>query len=119
MQTTGYIKEGHWLQPILISASQWPHRPCNAPTRFYRVSKKPSVKTDLAIYNHVLDASGQCMSVSIILGLNLGFDSCDSLVCFCKFSHIYITKTLAEYNIDKISYLDNCRRITWQIVKYR
>ena len=32
------------------------------------VSKKPSVKADLAVYSHVVDASGQCMSVSLICG---------------------------------------------------
>ena len=61
-------QEGCWqqfgTQPILISAPQWANRPCNAPTQFYRVDKKPSVKADLAIYSHVLDVSGRCMSVS-------------------------------------------------------
>ena len=32
----------------------------------FRVSKKPSVKADLAI--HVVNTFGQCMSVSLILG---------------------------------------------------
>ena len=36
-------QDGHWqqfgIQPILISAPQWANRPCNAPTRPYRVSK--------------------------------------------------------------------------------
>ena len=42
---------GHCWQfdtrPTLITAPQWPHRPCNAPMRLYRVNKKPSVKADL------------------------------------------------------------------------
>ena len=62
----------HWqqfgTQPILISAPQWANRPCNAPTWFYRVSKKPSVKVDLAIYCHAVDVCEQCMSESLILG---------------------------------------------------
>ena len=37
-------REGHWQQfgthSILISAPQWPHRPCNASMQFYRVRKK-------------------------------------------------------------------------------
>ena len=52
---------------------------------FYRVSKKSSVKADLAIYiiyRHVVDASGQCMSVSISLVNNI-MDS------FCKSSHSF------------------------------
>ena len=47
------------------------------------------MKADLAIYNHVVDAFGQCMSESLILGFNLDFSSCDNLVGFCKSSHIY------------------------------
>ena len=70
-------------QPILISAPQWFHRPCNAPTWSYRVSKKPSVKGDLAIYSQVVDDdSGQYMSVLLILGFNLVFSSCGYLVGF-------------------------------------
>ena len=72
-------QDGHWQQfgtsPILISAPQWSHRPYNAPKQFYRVGKKPSVKADLAIYSHVLDLSGQCMSVSLMLGIKLDFSS--------------------------------------------
>ena len=74
-QTTGmYTKhridrEGHWqqfdTQLILISAPQWVNSPCNAPTWFYRVGKKPSVKADLAIYSHAVDVGGQCMSESL------------------------------------------------------
>ena len=72
---------GHWqqfgTQPILISAPHWANRPCNAPSRFYGVGKKPSVKADLAIYSHAVDVRGQCMSESLILGHNLDFSSCD------------------------------------------
>ena len=75
-------------QPILISAPQWPNRTCNAPTRLHRVGKKLSVRADLAIYSHIVDASGQCMSESLILGHNLDFSSCNILVGFCKSSHI-------------------------------
>ena len=34
------------------------------------LGQKPSVKADLAIYSHVVDTSGQCMSVSLMLRLN-------------------------------------------------
>ena len=48
-------RDGHCQQfdttPTLISASQWPYKPCNAPMWLYRVGKKPSVKTDLAMYS--------------------------------------------------------------------
>ena len=74
----------------MISAPQWPHRPYNAPMQFYRVDKKLSVKVDLAIYSHVVDASGQCMSVSLILSFNLDYSSCDNFVEFCKSSHICV-----------------------------
>ena len=50
-----------WTQPILISAPQWANMPCNAPTWFYRVCEKLSVKADLAIYSHAVDVSGQCI----------------------------------------------------------
>ena len=99
-QTTGMYtnhridQDGHWqqfgTQPILISAPQWPNRTCNAPMRPYRVGKKPSVKADLAIHSHTVDASGLCMSESLMLGHNLNFSSCDILVGFCKSSHKYI-----------------------------
>ena len=63
-------RDSHWqqpaIQPILISTLQWPNRPCNAPRWPYRVGKKPSVKARLAIYSHAVDASGQCMSVSVL-----------------------------------------------------
>ena len=73
-------QNGHWQQfdttPILISAPQWLHRPCNAQTQFYNVSKKTSVKVDLAIYScYILDVSGRCMSVSLLLGIKLDFSS--------------------------------------------
>ena len=87
-------RDGHWqqlgTQPILISAPQWPNWTRNALTRPYRVDKKPSVKADLAIYSLEVDASGQCMSESLILGHNLDFSSGDILVGFCKSSHIQI-----------------------------
>ena len=83
-------RDGHWqqfgTQPILISAPQWADRPCNTPTRFYRVGKKPSVKADLAIYSYAVDVHRQCMSESLILGHNLDF----IMVGFCKSSHKYI-----------------------------
>ena len=98
-QTTGMYtnhridQDGHWqqfgTQPILISAPQWANRPCNAPTRLYRVGKKPSVKADLAIYSQAVDEHGRCMSESLILGHNLDFRSCDIMVGFHKSSHIY------------------------------
>ena len=85
-------RDGHWqqfgTQPILISAPQWANRPCNAPSRFYRVGKKLSVKADLAIYSQAVDVRGRCMSESLILGHNLDFSSCDIMVGFHKSSHI-------------------------------
>ena len=35
----------------LISAHQWPHRPCSGPSWFYRDVKRLPVKADLAIYS--------------------------------------------------------------------
>ena len=62
MYTTHWMgRDGHCQQfettPTLISAPQWPHRPCNAPMRLYTVGKKPSVKADLAMYSHTVDVS--------------------------------------------------------------
>ena len=94
-------------QPILISTPQWPHRPCNAPTWLYRVGKKLSVKADLAIYSQVVDASAQCMSVSLILGFNLDFSSYHSLVGFCKSSHILILLLLLFF-LQLINFIKNC-----------
>ena len=48
------------------------------------------MKADLAIYSHVVDASGQCMSVSLILGFTLHFSSFDNLVSFYRSSLIYV-----------------------------
>ena len=42
----------------LISAHQWPHRPCSGPSWFYRVSKRLPVKADLAIYSPITGVSG-------------------------------------------------------------
>ena len=79
-------QDGYWQQcdtpPILISAPQ----AGNAPMRFYRVSKNPSVKVDPAIYSHVLDVSGWRMSVSLMLGIKLDFSSCANWDGFCKSS---------------------------------
>ena len=89
-QTTGMYtnhridQDGHWQ----LLSTQWVNRPCNAPTWFYRVGKKPSVKADPAIYSHAVDVRGQCMSESLILGHNLDFSSCDIMLDFCKSSHV-------------------------------
>ena len=56
---------------------------------FTESAKSPSVKADLAIYSHIADVSGQCMSVSLILGFNLDFMCFYNLVGFSKTSHIY------------------------------
>ena len=86
-------RDSHWqqfgTQPILISAPQWACWPCNAPTRFYTVGKKPSVKADQAIYSQAVDVRGRCMSESLKLGHNLDFSSCDIMIGFHKSSHIY------------------------------
>ena len=76
--------------PVQIIAPQWLHRPCNASMWLYRVDKKPSVKADLAVYSHVVDVSGQCMSmnVSLIIGFTLDFSSCADWDGFCKYSLI-------------------------------
>ena len=85
-------RDGHWqqfcTQPILISAPQWACWPCNAPTWFYTVGKKPSVKADLAIYSQAVDVRVRCMSESLKLGHNLDFSSCDIMVGFHKSSYI-------------------------------
>ena len=101
-QTTGMYtnhridRDGHWqqpgTQPILISAPQWAKWPCNAPTRFYRLNKKESVKADLAIYSHAVDVGGQRISESLTFGHKLEFSSCDIMVDFCKSSHITNTR---------------------------
>ena len=49
---------------------------------FYTVGKKPPVKADLANYSQIDDASGQCMSVTLILGFNLDLSSSYNLVHF-------------------------------------
>ena len=57
-------RDGRWQQfdtPCsLISAPQWLHGPCSGPLWFYMVSKRPSVKADLAIYSPVSGVSVQC-----------------------------------------------------------
>ena len=72
-------QDGHWQHfgtpPIMISAPQWLHRLHNGPTQFYRVGKKLSVKADLAIYGQVVDASGWCIRVSLMLGFQLDLSS--------------------------------------------
>ena len=85
-------RDGHWqqfgTQPILISTPQWACWSCNAPTRFYMVGKKPSVKADLTIYSQAVGVRGRCMSESLILEHNLHVSSCDIMVGFHKSSHI-------------------------------
>ena len=61
-----------------------------SPTHSNRVGKKPSVKVDLDINRHIVDASGQCMSVPLIIASDLDFSSSDNLVSFCKFSYNFI-----------------------------
>ena len=94
-------RDGRWqqfgTQPILISAPQYADPPCNAPTWFYRVGKKPSVKADLAIYSHAVDVGRQCLSESLTLERDLDFSSCDIMVGFCKSSHLYITYVHANH----------------------
>ena len=58
--------------------------------QLYRVGKKLSVKADLAIYSHAVDAAGQCMNESLMLGHNLDFSSCNILVGFSKSGHIFL-----------------------------
>ena len=89
---------------ILISAPQWLHRPCNAPTQFYRVCKKPSVKADLAIYSHLHDVSGQCTSVLLVLFIKLDFNSCTNWDGFCKSSHIAMCYCTIYYYISFIMF---------------
>ena len=89
-------RDRHYQQfdttPTLISAPHWPHRPCNAPIRLYRVRKKPSVKADLAMHSHTVDVSRQCMCVSLILGCKLDFSSCAIRASFRKSSHKLVYK---------------------------
>ena len=81
-------RDGHCQQfdntPPVISAPQWPHMPCNASMQLYRVGKEPSVKADLAMYNHTVDVSRQCMSVSLILGCKLDLSSCVGMRRLCR-----------------------------------
>ena len=46
------------------------------------------MKADLAIHGQVVDVSGQCMSMSLILGFKLDFSSGANWDDFCKSSHI-------------------------------
>ena len=58
------------------------------------------MKADLAIYSHVVDAAGQCMSESLTLVHNLNFSTCDILVGFCKSSHkLTLCKPLFIVNV--------------------
>ena len=88
MYTIHIDRERHWQQfgttLILISA---PTGTVMHQRGFTVLGKKPSVKADLAIYSHVVDASGQCMSVSLILGFKLDLSSCANWYSFCKSSH--------------------------------
>ena len=107
-QTTGMYtnhridRDGHWqqfgTQPILISAPQWAPWSCNAPTGFYKVGKKPSVKADQAIHSQAVDVRGRCMSESLRLGHNLDFSSCDIMVGFHKSSHIFSLHIIHKVN---------------------
>ena len=62
---------------VLVNATYWLHRPCNAPSWFDRVSEKPAVKADLAI----------SMIVQECLNYKLDFNSCAIWIDFCKSSH--------------------------------
>ena len=72
----------------LISAHQWPHRPCSGLSWFYRVGKRLPVKADLAIYSLIVGMSGQWVNVVTMLNNKLDFYCCDNSVGFCKSSHI-------------------------------
>ena len=82
-----------WIEMVIDSSlahNQFWLVSCNAPTRFYRVGKKPFLKADLAIYSQAVDVYGRCMRESLILGHNLDFSSCDIMVSFHKSSDIQI-----------------------------
>ena len=114
-------QDGHWqqfgTQPILISVPQWDCWPCNAPTRFYMVGKKPSVKADLAIYSLEVDIRGRFMSESLILGHNLDFSSCDIMVGFCKSSHIYTYQQQRMYRTAAVMTNSLWSLLTWTLEK--
>jgi len=55
----------------LINVPQWPHSICDGPAWLDRVGKKPSVKADLLIYSNCVTVSGQCLSVAIMVPLNV------------------------------------------------
>ena len=78
--------DSHWQQfstpLILFSAPSGFTGPVMHQCSFTGLAKS-RLKAGLAIYSHKVDVSGQCMSVSLILG----FSSCDNLVSFCKSSH--------------------------------
>ena len=71
-------RDGHWQQsgtpPILSSAPCGPTGPVKHHHGFTGSTKSHLC---IVIYNHVVHAFGQCMSVSLILGFNLDFSSCD------------------------------------------
>ena len=69
-----------------------------------RSEKKPSMKADLAIYSHTVDAAGQCMSESLLLGHNLDFSTCDILVSFCKSICIWRNEQLVSCAKNHVSY---------------
>ena len=73
-------------QSSFISGHQWPHRSCSGPSWFYRVSNRPPVKADLAIYSIIVGMSGQWLNV--MLSIKLDFYCCNNSVGFCKSSHI-------------------------------
>ena len=60
------------------------------------------MKADLAIYSHIVDVSGQRMSVSLILGFKLDFSSCAIWDGFCKFSHICWKINKVQLNIQNL-----------------
>ena len=48
------------------------------------VGKKLSVKANLVIYSHILNVSGQGMSISLILGTKLDFSFCANWMVFAN-----------------------------------
>ena len=74
----------------LISADQWPHRPCSRPSWSYRVSKRPPVKADLAIYSLIIGMSGQWLNIATMLN-KLDFYCCDNSVGFLQIQSHFIS----------------------------
>ena len=63
--------------------------------------KKALWETDLAIYTHVCDVSGQYESVALMLSHKMDFYFCASRDGFCKSSHILLYFAWADPKVQQ------------------